>query len=478
MDKNPLKVLFVTPEIVPFKATGGLADVGEALPQALKQEGVEAVRVMPKYKGIEESYELAKEFSFIVEAGGRANVVTLYSCVDNDVLTLFIGSGNHFERDGIYGYDDDGIRFGLFCKAVVEMLMYLDFKPDIVHLNDWQSALIGLSLKEEYSEIDFYKDIKVVYTIHNLQYQGVFDRSMLGELNFSDAHFNMEAIEYYGKVCFMKAGIVYADLVTTVSKTYSQEIQTQWYGYGLDGLLRKFSDKITGIVNGIYYDKYNPAMDKALLLNFDENNFRELRPRHKSMVQEAVGLPARDVPLFGVVTRLAEQKGIDLIIQAMEHFLNEDVQFLILGSGDHYFERRLQELEQQYPDKVKVIIQFNMNVARQIYGASDMFLMPSLFEPCGLSQLYSLRYGSVPIVRKTGGLVDTIRNLIEHPEDGTGFSFKNYNAQEFIEAIHHAINVYYDRERWQQLVERCMRQRFSWQDSAKLYIENYYKLMQ
>ncbi len=348
MENKPLKVLFVTPEIVPYKATGGLADVGEALPPALMQEGVEAVRVMPKYKGIEQSYDLDREFSFIVEAGGRANVVTIYSLVDSGVLTLFIGSENHFERDGVYGYDDDGVRFGLFCKAVVEMLMYLDFKPDIVHLNDWQTALIGLILKEEFQEIDFYKDIKIVYTIHNLQYQGVFDRSMLNALNFSDEHFNIEAIEYYGKVCFMKAGIVYADLVTTVSRTYSQEIQTQWYGYGLDGLLRKFSDKITGIVNGIYYDKYNPSTDEALLLNFDEDNFRDLRPRHKAMVQESVGLPVRDVPMFGVVTRLAEQKGIDLIIQAMSSCLTKmfsslfwDRETIILREGFRSLSRHI-----------------------------------------------------------------------------------------------------------------------------------------
>jgi len=288
---------------------------------------------------------------------------------------------------------------------------------------------------------------------------------------------DIEKVEYYGKICFMKAGIVYGDLVTTVSETYAHEIQTPWFGYGLDGVLRKYSDKIKGIVNGIYYNKYNPETDEALLLNFSEADFREKRPEHKRMIQEKVGLPQRDVPIFGVVTRLAEQKGVDLIIYAMEQLMDEDVQFMILGSGDKYFEKRLTELMETHPDKVSVTIQFDQAYARQIYGATDFFLMPSLFEPCGLSQLYSLRYGTVPIVRKTGGLVDTIIDAQAYPYEGTGFMFKNYNGQDFEKAIRFAMKVYEDREGFKELVARGMSQRFSWNESAKKYLVAYGELV-
>lgn len=467
------KILFVTPEIVPYAATGGLADVGEALPYALMDEKVEVTRVMPKYKGIEDRFPLKKSFSFIVEAGGKANVADVYKLVDQGLTTYFIGSERYFERDGFYGYDDDGERFGFFCKASIEMLMYMNLKPDVMHLNDWQTAMMGLFLKEEYNDLDFYKDIKIMFTIHNLQYQGVFERDTLDALNLSRKYFNIEAVEYYGKVCFMKAGIVYGDLVTTVSKTYAHEIQTPWFGYGLDGVLRKYSHKIIGIVNGIYYDKYDPQTDPALLKNFSVEDFREGRRAHKSMVQEKVGLPARDVPVFGVVTRLAEQKGVDLIIYAIEQLIHEDVQFMILGSGDQYFERRLGELMRTYPDKVNVCIQFDQNYARQIYGSVDFFLMPSLFEPCGLSQLYSLRYGAIPVVRKTGGLVDTIVDVVSEPSSGTGFMFKNYNGQEFEKVIRKAIDFYYDVPAREALIERSMNTRFSWAASASEYIEAY-----
>jgi len=470
---NSMNVLFVTPEIVPYAATGGLADVGEALPFALNDEGANVTRVMPKYKGIEDKFPLKKAFSFIVEAGGKANVADIYKLEDQGLMTYFIGSDTYFERDGYYGFDDDGERFGFFCKAALEMLMYLNLKPEIIHLNDWQTAMMGLFLKEEYSVLDFYKDIKVMFTIHNLQYQGVFEKDTLDALNLSAKYFNVEGIEYYGKICFMKAGIVYGDLVTTVSETYAEEIQTPWFGYGLDGILRKYNYKIKGIVNGIYYDKYDPETDDALLLNFNENNYATLRSEHKKLIQAKVGLPQKDVPIFGVVTRLAEQKGVDLIIYAMEQLLHEDVQFMILGSGDKYFEKRLKELMETHPDQVNVCIQFDQAYARQIYGASDFFLMPSLFEPCGLSQLYSLRYGSVPIVRKTGGLVDTIIDYTAHPEEGTGFVFKNYNGQDFEQCIRRAMDCYYNKEAFSELVGRGMRTRFSWSDSAKKYLVAY-----
>jgi starch synthase len=301
-------------------------------------------------------------------------------------------------------------------------------------------------MKQEYSKLDFYKDIKLVFTIHNLQYQGVFDKEVLEDLNLPAKYFDMEAIEYYGKVCYMKAGIVYADLITAVSKTYAKEIQTPWYGYGLDGLLRKYSDKICGIVNGIYYDKYNPVTDDSLSHNFSVEDFNTIKPLQNAGFQKELGLPVKEVPLLGVVTRLAEQKGVDLIIYAIEQLVQEDVQIVILGSGDYFYENKLMSLSEQYPDKVSVNIQFNQGFARRIYGSVDMFLMPSLFEPCGLSQLYSLSYGTVPIVRKTGGLGDTITDYDTDYENSTGFLFKNYNNQEFLKAIKRAIEIFYIKE--------------------------------
>jgi starch synthase len=477
MDNNTnLSLLYVTPEIVPFAATGGLADVSEALPAALQTKGINVTRVMPKFLGIEKKYPLKKEFSFIVEAGGKANIANVYKMVQDEVVTYFIGNDNYFEREYFYGYEDDYERFGFFCKAILEMLIFLDLKPDVIHLNDWQTALTGLLLKEEYQELEFYNDIKVVFTIHNLQYQGVFDKSALQELNLSPRYFDMEGIEYYGKVCYMKAGIVYADLITTVSKTYAKEIQTPWFGYGLDGILRKHSNKIDGIVNGIYYDKYNPETDEALDINFTSQNFEVKRKEQKKALQRQLGLPVRDVPIFGVVTRLAEQKGIDLILSAIEELIHKDIQFVILGSGDKYYEHRFKELSIEYKDKIGINIVFDQKLARRIYASTDFFLMPSLFEPCGLSQLYSLRYGGVPIVRKTGGLVDTIDDYNKEKKIGTGFVFKNYNNKEFIMAINRGLEIYEDKIAWDNLVKTCMEKRFSWDVSAEKYIQRYMEL--
>lgn len=477
MGKNRRTVLFVSPESAPYKATGGLADVAEALPSALNDEGIEAIRVMPKYLGIEKKYNLVKLFSFIVEVGRRATVADIYVLNDEGVLTYFIGNKDYFEREKCYSYHDDDIRFGFFCKASLEMLMFLNIKPDVIHLNDWQTALTGLILKEEYSEIDFYKSIKVVFTIHNLQYQGVFDINALGNLNLSTKYFNTDKVEYYGKVCYMKAGIVYADLVTTVSETYAKEIQTQIYGYGLDGLLRRYTYKIKGILNGIYYSKYDPETDEALFANFNSENFQDYRKENKFGLQKELGLPVKDVPVFGIVTRFAEQKGIELIFEALLAYLDEDVQFVVLGAGEPEYENRMISFQHRYPDKISVIVQFNQAMAKKIYGTSDFFLMPSLFEPCGLSQLYSLRYGSIPIVRETGGLMDTIIDYDQNPTEGTGFTFKNFDFNEFYDAIQRALVLYDNKEEFNALIKRGMEQRFSWHKAAREYIDEYNELI-
>lgn len=471
-------VLFVTSESGPYRASGGLADVAEALPVAFQKKNVQMVRVMPKYKGIEDKFELKKLHEFIVEITNKPMVAAVYEHELDGIKTYFIGNAPFFERDNLYGYEDDSLRFGFFCKAVTEMLISINLKPDIIHANDWQTALIGLFLKQEYSSLDFYRNMKMVFTIHNLQYQGVFERDVLKKLNISEKYFNSEAVEYYGKICMMKAGIVYSNAVTTVSRKYSHEIQTPEFGYGLDGLLRKYSHKIHGIINGIYYDKYNPEQDKALAFRFNTKNYKKERPKQKEAFKKEIGLAESDAPLLGVVTRLAEQKGIDLILAAMKKLAKEGVQFVILGSGETYYEAALKDMEKQYPNQVAVITEFNPAIARQIYGSADMFLMPSLFEPCGLSQMYSLRYGAVPIVRNTGGLSDTIIGYEDDPENATGFRFNNYFSNDFIEAIRKAIELFTDKKKWNEMVQRGMETRFSWEGSAEEYLALYQSILE
>ncbi len=472
-----MRVLLIASESVPYAATGGLADVTEALPIALKDNNIIVNKVMPKYKGIEEKFPLKKKFSFVVELCSNIKEVDVYHLKEDGVNTYFIGNDYYFERDEMYGYDDDGERFGFFSKAALQMNMILNFKPDIIHLNDWQTGMVSFYLKRAYANLDFYKDTKVLYTIHNLKYQGVFDRSILYFLGLSDDYFHHEGIEYYGRVCFMKAGIVYSDLVSTVSKTYSKEIQTENFGYGLHGLLSKYSDKITGILNGIYYDKYDPKTDEMLDFNYDIKNFSKIRPKQKAAMQQLAGLPVKDVPLIGVVTRLAEQKGIDLIIAAMEKFVSKDVQFVVLGSGDKRYEDKLVQLSKQYPDKISVNIKYDGKYARKIYASSDFFLMPSQFEPCGLSQLYSLRYGAIPVVRSTGGLRDTIVDYSEDVNNGTGFTFEDYSESEFIATIEKALELYENKDELKRVIKRAMKQEFSWTEAAKKYVSLYKEML-
>lgn len=474
---SDLTVLFVTSESGPYRASGGLADVAEALPAAFQKKQVNMIRVMPKYKGIEERYELKKLHEFIVEITNRPMIAAVYEHNLDGIKTYFIGNAPFFERDNLYGYEDDSLRFGFFCKAVIEMLISINVKPNIIHANDWQTALIGLFLKQEYSSLDFYRDIKMIFTIHNLQYQGVFERDMLKKLNISEKYFNSEAVEYYGKICTMKAGIVYSNAITTVSRKYAKEIQTPEFGYGLDGLLRKYSHKIYGIINGIYYDKYNPEDDQSLAHPFTVKNFKKDRVKQQEAFKQKLALAKTKLPLLGVVTRLAEQKGIDLILAAIKKLAKEGIQFVVLGSGEPYYEVALKEMEKLYPNQVVVITAFNPDLAREIYGSVDMFLMPSLFEPCGLSQMYSLRYGAVPIVRNTGGLSDTIIAYEDDPQRATGFRFNNYFSNDFIEAVRRAMTCFQDKKTWQAIIERGMSTRFSWDYSAQEYLDLYQSVL-
>ncbi|MCT4685770.1 glycogen synthase [Vallitalea sp.] len=475
MMENKLRVLYVSAEIAPFGTTGGLGDVGECLPEVIANNGLNMIRVMPKYKGLEEKYGLNEVGSFIVETLDKANEAKIYKYEEKSLTTYFIGSREYFERDNLYGYDDEDIRFGFFSKAVLEMLIVLNIKPNIIHVNDWHSGLIPFLLKNEYSHITFYNNIKTVYTIHNLQYQGVFGSDSLDRIGLSHKYYDSNKLEYYGNISFMKGGIIYSDIVTTVSDNYAKEIQTPQYGYGLDGILRQYKSKIYGIINGIDYEKFNCETDEYVYRNYNKDNVLMIKYENKHFLQQKIGLPVKKVPLIGMVSRLSEQKGINLCLKAIEELISEDLQFVILGTGDKKYEQALMDLSNKHPDKVAIIIDFNQKMARLIYSGCDFFLMPSLFEPCGLSQIYSMRFGTVPIVRKTGGLADTV--IPFGSNKGTGFLFDRYDVNEFIEAINEGLETYGNKDRWRCIVGNCMNQRFSWDNSAKKYIEKYNQLI-
>ncbi|GKX31829.1 glycogen synthase [Vallitalea longa] len=477
MINNTLNILYVSAEISPFGTTGGLGDVSECLPEVLAENGLKVIRVMPKYKKIEEKFVLKKIKSFIIEIEGKTRVCHIYKYEEKKLTTYFIGSDDYFERDNFYGYEDDDIRFGFFSKAVLQMLILLNIKPDVIHLNDWHTGLIPFLLKKEYSKIYFYDNIKTIYTIHNLQYQGVFDKRSIERLGLSYKYYDSEILEYYGNISFMKGGIVCSDLINTVSYNYAEEIQTPQFGYGLDGILRKYKNKICGIINGIHYDKFNCETDRCIYRNYNVDDVIIAKEENKHYLQQRVSLPTKKVPLIGMISRLSEQKGIDLCIQAIEKLIDKDIQFIILGTGDKEYERLLTSVSARYPDKVKVIIDFNNEMARHIYAGCDFFLMPSLFEPCGLSQIYSMRFGTVPIVRRTGGLIDTVEPFDSDSLEGTGFMFDKYDIDDFMESINNALDIYYERTKWNILVENCMGQRFTWDKSAKEYIEKYKQLI-
>ena len=350
----------------------------------------------------------------------------------------------------------------------------IDFYPDVVHINDWHTGMIPLIIKSKYSHLERYKNIKTIYTIHNLQYQGVFGKEVLGDLlGLSDDYYNNGDVEYYGGVSFMKSGIVFADKVTTVSKTYVDEIQTPFYGEKLDGLLRANSYKLEGILNGIDYDLNNPTTDPNVFFKYDVNSI-DNKVKNKLELQKILGLEINpDIPVIGIVSRLVSQKGFDLISYIMPELVRENVQLVVLGTGEHQYQSMFNYYGSKYSKKVSARITFDSALAQQIYSGSDMFLMPSLFEPCGIGQMMAMRYGTLPIVRETGGLKDTVQPYNQYTGEGNGFSFANYNAHEMLYCIQKGLNLYKDKDIWHKLVRNAMSTDNSWKNSAKKYIEVY-----
>ena len=389
-----------------------------SLPKSLVSMGYDVRVAMPRYQQIDTKMEYVVDFP-VEMAGRQSTCVVREGSIpfkgnngDGQVPVYFVDNYHYFNRGGIYCYFDDADRFAFFCKAVLDMLPKIDFKPDIIHCNDWHTGPICMFMKEEYMDYPFYKNMKTLFTVHNLEYQGNFSADVFGIMGMPAEVFHPEKVEFYGMFSFMKAGLVYADIISTVSETYSKEIQTERYGEKMEGLLKRRAKDLFGIVNGIDYEVFNPGTDPRIHKNYGIETIN-LKKENKYALQKEMGLPQKDVPVIGLISRLTGQKGLNFIMDEIDEMLKNDIKFILLGAGDEFYETGFEKIEKKYPEQVGVFIGFNAPLAQRIYAGSDMFLMPSRFEPCGLGQLFSLRYGTIPIVRLTGGLAETVFDVDE-----------------------------------------------------------------
>ncbi len=461
-----MKIALCSSEVFPFVKTGGLADVCGTLPLALKAIGHHVVIFLPKYKFINtgDFYEIKRS---------AKDVWT--SSLGSAIEVYFIEYDDYFNRDGVYGekdkdYPDNLERFQFFCQKTLEFIKERAIKLDIIHCHDWQTALIPVYLKEKYASLNF----KSVLTIHNLAFQGVFEKEQFDVLKLDKFLFNARCLEFYGKINLLKGGIIYADFLTTVSPRYAKEIQTKVFGCGLEGVIRDRGNSLQGILNGVDYENWDPQSDVWIVKNYSVDNVLDGKLENKRYVQEAFGLdvdPA--IPLFGFVGRLADQKGVDLLLEFLSHFKKMEGQFILQGSGDKKYMERLKNLNEACAKKIGVHFQYDERMAHLIYAGADLFLMPSVFEPCGLTQLISLRYGTVPIVFETGGLADTIEEFDERSGQGNGFLFREYTLHKFTEAVQKAVGIFHHTEYFKRLRINAMNSDFSWEASAREYEKVY-----
>ena len=476
-----VKVLFAAAEAAPFIKTGGLGDVIGSLPKELNRQGADVRVIIPKYSLIplELAAKMSKVASFTVPVGWRKQSCGLFKAEHDGVIWYFIDNEYYFRREDVYGFYDEAERYAYFTRAVLEALPYMDFTPDIVHCHDWHTGPLAAMLKTQYKMQDGYAAIKTVFTIHNLMYQGIFPSEILGDiLALPQSTFTLDGLEFYGQVSYMKGGLCYSDCLSTVSKSYAKEIQEPYFGEKLEGLLQKRSSDLCGIINGIDYDIYNPETDDEIHVNYSYKDIGS-RAENKVKLQEVLGLPAKeDAVLVGIVSRLVSSKGLDLIAHVMEEILSQNVQLVVLGTGEAQYESMFAHAAVRYPDKVSANITFSDSLARKIYAGSDIFLMPSRFEPCGIGQLIALRYGSIPVVREVGGLKDTVIPFNEVTGLGNGFNFKNYNAHEMLYCLEKAIRVSRDKTQWETLIKNAMMADNSWQRSAKEYRRLYETLIE
>ncbi len=471
-----MKVLFATSEAYPYACSGGLADVAGALPKALRKRFVGCRIILPLYGTISE--EMRKSMTFVcnitVPVAWRRQYCGVFEAHLDGVIYYFIDNQYYFNREGIYGYYDDAERYAFFSRAVLEVIPHIGFTPDIIHCNDWQTALIPAYLNAFYKQNELYKNIKTVYTIHNIQYQGKYGDELYGDVLGLPEN-DKSIMEYDGCINLMKGGIQCADKITTVSPTYAKEILNEFYSHGLDSILKNFTYKLCGIVNGIDVEVYNPETDPLIYKNYGIESLPK-KAENKKALQKEMGLPQKaDTPLIGIVTRLVKHKGLDLVKCVFEDILKQDVQFAILGSGEYEFEEFFNSMAKKYPEKVSLVLGFKPKLAHRIYAGADIFLMPSLSEPCGLAQMVALRYGTIPIVRKTGGLNDTITDSGDGK--GNGFTFANYNAHDMQTAVWRALEGYKDKDGWDILRKRALQCDNSWKASANAYIRLYKELL-
>ena len=476
---DKLKILFVASEVGPFIKSGGLGDVAGSLPKALSKLGVDVRVVLPKHGTIDavRLINLQEAAKFEVTLDWRKPVARVMELNDESAPCpiYFIENEHYFNRGYLYGHGDDYERFAFFSKAAISMLASINFKADIIHFNDWQTGLGCVYLKDIYRNFMFYENTKSLFTIHNLQYQGHFGREILPQVSLNDGYFVNDKLEFHNMVSYMKAGLTYSDHISTVSETYAHEIQTPSYSYGLDGMLRARSHQLVGILNGIDYTENNPANDARLFANYSVDDMAG-KAKNKAELQKMLGLPQRpDVPIFAIISRLAEQKGLDLIAACMHDLLQRDMQIVVLGTGSEQYEHLFWATAHHNPHKVSANIMFDIDLAQKIYAASDFFLMPSLFEPCGLGQIFAMRYGSLPVARKTGGLADTITHYNYTDRKGSGLLFEDYLPSAVIWAVDEALKLYGGgtSAHFEAARKNAMRLDFSWEASAKEYVKLY-----
>ena len=472
-----MKILFVASEGLPFSKTGGLADVVEALPKALVGMGHEVGVVLPRYRGTKASSVLLP--SLTIPMGDRLRFPAV---VDGSrvagVRYYFVDDPEYFDRDQLYGaqgkdYPDNAERFGEFSRAAIEIAKRV-WLPDVIHCHDWQSALVPVLLRTVYAADPLLRGVPVVFTIHNMGYHGLFPREILGGLGLPESLFHMDALEFYGKVNFLKAGLVFADYLTTVSRKYAQEIQTPEYGHGLDGVVRKRADRLQGILNGVDYSVWDPEQDTFIAARYSSKDLSGKRACKKDLLEQCK-LPVEDLvrPVIGIVSRFTDQKGFDLIAQVAGELLAEDLALVALGAGEPKYEQLFRDLARRFSGKVGAKIAYDNALAHKIEAGADMFLMPSRYEPCGLNQIYSLRYGTVPVVRATGGLDDTIEPFDAKSGRGTGFKFNAYEGRALLACVRQALKAYKDQKAWAKLQANGMAKDFSWQTSAAEYARLY-----
>lgn len=478
-----IKVLFVSSEAVPFAKSGGLADVAGTLPQNLDKTEVDIRVVMPKYGLIDQKYSSKMEFvtNISVCLGWRSQYCGVFKLVHEGITFYFIDNEFYFKFGNLYSYIHEDIeKFAFFSKAVLSVLPNIDFRPDIIHCNDWQTGAIPILLNAQFQNNPFYQGIKTVMTIHNLKYQGIWDKNAITDvLGLSYDYFTADKLEYNDNLNVLKGGLVYSDIITTVSDTYAKEIQTPEYGEGLDGLLLARSQSLYGILNGLSYEQYNPKTDTYIAKNYGIRDFISGKRENKLAFQREFGLPEdENAFMIGIVSRLTDQKGFDIIAHILERLSEMHIQLVVLGTGDFSYESMFKWYGENHHDKFSANICFSNEIAHKIYAASDAFLMPSKFEPCGLSQIISLKYGTVPIVRETGGLKDTIFPYNEYTNEGNGFSFAPYNAEDLFCVTQYAYNIYHtNKTAWNGIVRRAMKCDYSWGVSAKKYLDLYKNLL-